>query len=100
VCEACPHAQRRLRLYRHQQTIWRSLHRSDQQSRCQHREGTGSRFTSKYRTDKLVYFEHYPSIEEAIAREKAIKAWKRMWKVRAIEEMNPSWDDLYGVLLG
>ena len=64
----------------------------------QHREGKGSAFTSKYRTTVLVYFEQYPTIEEAIAREKAIKAWKRMWKIKAIEEMNPSWDDLYGIL--
>ena len=66
----------------------------------QHREGTGSRFTSKYRTGILVYYEQYPSIEEAIAREKAIKAWRRMWKIRAIEEMNPAWEDLYGTLVG
>lgn len=61
----------------------------------QHRSGKGSQFTSKYNTNILVYFEEYATIEEAIAREKAIKAWKRMWKIRAIEQMNPSWDDLF-----
>ena len=69
---------------------------SDLPSRvAQHREGEGGDFTSKYRCTRLVYFEEYPSIEEAIAREKAIKAWKRAWKVEAIETMNPGWDDLY-----
>ena len=61
----------------------------------QHREGKGSDFTSKYRCTRLVYFEEYASIEDAIAREKAMKAWKRQWKIKAIEEMNPTWDDLY-----
>ena len=60
-----------------------------------HREGRGGEFTSKYRTKMLIYFEEYGTISEAIAREKAVKAWKRMWKIRAIEEMNPTWDDLY-----
>ena len=60
-----------------------------------HREGRGGDFTSRYRTRALVYFEEHATISEAIAREKAIKAWRRMWKIRAIEEMNPSWDDLF-----
>ncbi len=60
-----------------------------------HREGRGGQFTSKYNTRMLVYFEEYVTINEAIAREKAIKVWQRMWKIRAIEEMNPTWDDLY-----
>ncbi len=61
----------------------------------QHREGKGGTFTSKYKCTRLVYIEHYPTIEEAIAREKAIKAWQRMWKIEAIEKQNPSWDDLF-----
>ncbi len=66
----------------------------------QHREGRGSEFAGKYNAKILVYYEQYPTIEEAIVREKAIKAWKRMWKIRVIEEMNPSWDDLYPRLNG
>ena len=66
---------------------------------AQHREGNGGDFTSKYRCTRLVYLEEYPSIEEAIAREKAMKAWKREWKIEAIEKQNPSWDDLYLKLL-
>jgi putative endonuclease len=61
----------------------------------QHREGKGGAFTSKYNCTRLVYIEHHPSMTDAIAREKAIKAWKRMWKIEAIERQNPSWDDLY-----
>ena len=65
----------------------------------QHREGKGGEFTSKYRCTRLVYIEDFPTIDEAIAREKAIKAWKRAWKIEAIEKQNPSWDDLYLKLL-
>jgi putative endonuclease len=51
-------------------------------------------FTRKYRVDKLVYFEEYPSILEARARERALKRWDRVWKLALIEEMNPQWRDL------
>jgi len=66
----------------------------------QHREGKGSEFTGKYNLKRLVYYEEYPTIEEAIVREKALKVWQRMWKIRVIEEVNPSWDDLYETLNG
>ena len=65
----------------------------------QHREGKGGDFTSKYRYTRLVYIEEFPTIEEAIAREKAMKAWKRAWKIAAIEKANPGWNDLYQKLL-
>jgi len=64
----------------------------------QHREGKGGAFTSRYRCSRLVYVEEYPTIEEAIAREKSMKAWQRMWKIRAIESQNPGWDDLYNLV--
>lgn len=60
-----------------------------------HRGGTGSAFCRRYNLRRLVYAEEYPTIEEAIAREKAIKAWQRAWKVARIEAMNPGWDDLW-----
>ncbi len=60
----------------------------------QHRSGTGSVFCRKYGLDKLVLVESYPTIEEAIAREKAMKAWKRQWKIELVEASNPGWDDL------
>jgi putative endonuclease len=61
----------------------------------QHRDGTGSEFCSKYGLKTLVYAEPHARIDEAIAREKAIKAWQRTWKIRLIEEANPDWEDLY-----
>jgi putative endonuclease len=51
-------------------------------------------FTKKYNCDKLVYYEEYNNIEEAIAREKQLKNWKREWKNILIEKMNPTWEDL------
>ena len=51
-------------------------------------------FTARYNCDKLVYFEEFENGEEAAVREKQFKKWKRNWKVKLIEEMNPSWSDL------
>jgi putative endonuclease len=61
----------------------------------QHREGRGSAFCKRYGLTRLVYCEHYDTIDEAIVREKAVKAWQRSWKIRRIEEANPGWNDLY-----
>ena len=61
----------------------------------QHRQGTGSAFCRKYGLKTLVLAEPHATIEEAIAREKALKAWKRDWKIRLIEGANPSWSDLF-----
>ena len=61
----------------------------------QHRNGQGSVFCKKHGLSRLVYAEEYPTIGEAIAREKAMKAWKRNWKLRQIIEANPDWDDLF-----
>ncbi len=60
----------------------------------QHRTGNGSGFCKRYNLHRLVRAEEYPTIGEAIAREKALKAWKREWKDRLIEESNPAWLDL------
>ncbi|AXS39475.1 GIY-YIG nuclease family protein [Breoghania sp. L-A4] len=64
----------------------------------EHREGTASRFTAKYGVHRLVFFEHHTSVDQAIAREKQIKRWKRAWKIQLIEARNPNWDDLYPAL--
>jgi putative endonuclease len=56
-------------------------------------------FTKKYQTHILVYFEITSSIQEAIRREKQIKAWKRDWKINVIERENPGWNDLFSSLL-
>ena len=52
-------------------------------------------FTKKYNVDKLVYYEIYNNIEDAIRREKQLKNWHREWKMRLIEEHNPEFNDLY-----
>ncbi|HVL78547.1 MAG TPA: GIY-YIG nuclease family protein [Sphingomicrobium sp.] len=61
----------------------------------QHRNGQGSRFCKQYGLTRLVYVEQHERIDEAIAREKAMKAWKRRWKTELIEKTNPGWDDLF-----
>ena len=61
----------------------------------EHREKAADGFTKKYDVDRLVYFERFDDAENAIRREKRLKAWNRAWKVRLIEESNPNWIDLY-----
>jgi putative endonuclease len=61
----------------------------------QHREGTGSLFTKKYGVTKLVWYEHFHQIVDAIACEKKLKRWRRAWKLAKIESFNPDWRDLY-----
>lgn len=62
----------------------------------EHKEGKYSNgFTHRYNVDKLVYFEGFHSIEEAIGREKQLKAGNRKRKVMLIESQNPKWEDLF-----
>lgn len=65
----------------------------------QHKFGETQGFTAKYKVNRLVYYEIHGEILEAIKREKNIKVWNRTWKLRLIEEQNPSWDDLYFSIL-
>jgi len=51
--------------------------------------------TKKYNIKRLVYYEQYEDVEQAILREKRLKAWKREWKIQLIEKANPEWKDLY-----
>lgn len=51
-------------------------------------------FTSKYNCNKIVYFESFTSIEEAILREKQLKKWNREWKMQLINKFNKEWKDL------
>jgi putative endonuclease len=62
----------------------------------EHREGTFEGFSKKYGVKALVYFEFHPTMDHAIRREKQIKKWNRLWKIRLIEQMNPMWEDLLG----
>ncbi len=61
----------------------------------EHRTGTVPGFTKRYSLKKLVYYEVHGDIEAAIAREKAMKNWRRAWKLKRIIEMNPGWRDLF-----
>ena len=64
----------------------------------QHRRGVGSEFCRKYNLHRLVLAERHDYIDQAIAREKALKAWQRVWKIRLIEESNPGWADLFDLI--
>ena len=64
----------------------------------QHRTGTVEGFTKKYGLNRLVWYERFEDIRDAIQREKTMKHWSRAWKVRLIHAMNPEWDDLYELL--
>ena len=66
---------------------------------CKHKNNSIDGFTKNRGIHNLVYFEEYDSIHKAIAREKQLKKWKRQWKVRLIEELNPQWRDLYPDLI-
>ena len=65
----------------------------------QHKNNFAEGFTKKYCIHLLVWFESHESIESAIGREKAIKEWRRAWKIKLIEEKNPQWCDLYEQIL-
>jgi putative endonuclease len=52
-------------------------------------------FAAKYNIHKLVYYEIYKYINDALAREKELKKWNREWKIKLIEKENPTWRDLY-----
>jgi putative endonuclease len=61
----------------------------------EHKQQTVEGFTERYNVNVLVYYEIFDDIRLAITREKRLKAWKREWKIRLIEERNPEWKELY-----
>jgi putative endonuclease len=61
----------------------------------EHKNDLVDGFTKKYRVHDLVWFEQHATLDTAIPREKAIKEWKRAWKIELIEITNPTWRDLY-----
>ena len=65
----------------------------------QHKNELVEGFTKRYSVRTLVWYEVHESMESAIAREKAIKEWKRAWKLELIEKGNPTWRDLYEELV-
>ena len=66
----------------------------------QHRACAPGNFTARYAVTRLVHAEPFDAIADAIAREKALKRWRRAWKINLIEEENPDWLDRYDELTG
>ena len=66
----------------------------------QHREGETRGFTNRYGVKTLVYYEVHEAMELAIAREKAMKKWRRAWKIELIATSNPAWRDRYPDIAG
>lgn len=61
----------------------------------EHREGKIAGFTKRYRVTRLVHMEPFGDIHDALAREKALKKWRRAWKIELIEQNNSDWRDLW-----
>jgi putative endonuclease len=61
----------------------------------QHREGLVDGFTKQHQVKMLVWYEQHETMESAISREKAMKKWRREWKISTIEAFNPEWIDLW-----
>jgi putative endonuclease len=80
-------------------TLYTGVSNNLMQSVWQHTKHLVDGFTKKYDASRLVYFETYDDIQNAIAREKQIKAWNRKCKLSLIENENPDWTDLYDSIL-
>ena len=57
-------------------------------------------FTRKHGCERLVYYECFATMDDAILREKRLKEWQRNWKLRLIEQANPEWEDLFDLATG
>jgi putative endonuclease len=66
----------------------------------EHREGRIEGFTARYKLKRLVWFKSFDDARDAIDFEKRLKRWRREWKFRLIEELNPEWEDLWPELMG
>ncbi len=80
-------------------TLYIGVTNSLQKRLAEHREGEGSSFVKTYGVYRLVYVESYERADEAIAREKQLKRWKRDWKIELIERENLEWRDLGDLLV-
>ena len=65
----------------------------------EHKQDAVEGFTKKYAVHMLVWYEQHETMGPAISREKAIKEWRRSWKIEMIESSNPGWRDLYPELV-
>jgi putative endonuclease len=64
----------------------------------EHKQGATESHTQRFGITRLVYYEYYPLIRDAIQRERTMKHWPRAWKTRLVASMNPEWRDLYETL--
>jgi len=78
--------------------LYTGVTRSVDRRSAQHKSGFDgpTSYTARYQIDRLVYFEKFQYVRDAIRREKQIKSWGRMRKIALIESVNPKWDDLSG----
>ncbi|CAM1334556.1 GIY-YIG nuclease family protein [Tenacibaculum piscium] len=60
----------------------------------EHKEKIASKFTERYNTSDLIYFEKFTDINQAISREKQLKNWRKEWKINLIKKLNPTLDTL------
>jgi len=80
-------------------TLYIGVTRSLRKRMEEHRGGEGSSFVKAYGVYRLVYVEAYQRADEAIAREKQLKRWKRDWKIELIERENLEWRDLSDLIV-
>jgi predicted GIY-YIG superfamily endonuclease len=96
------HTQTVLDVYLCQRKEWHNLHRTHRQPRRTHlaaqNQGVQKGFTEKYDCDRLVWCEAFNTRQEAFARERQLKEWRRSWKIKLIERTNPDWNDLYDTI--
>ncbi len=84
----------------HNTVLYTGVTNNLQRRVLEHREGKVVSFTTRYKVNKLIYFEEGSDINAAILREKQIKAGSRQKKEKLINSMNPDWKDLYDELFG
>jgi putative endonuclease len=76
-------------------TLYTGMTNNLQRRVYEHKNKLIDGFTKKYNVTRLVYYELYHDVRDAIAREKQIKSWRRSKKIALIKSLNPTWRDLY-----
>lgn len=79
---------------KHNTTLYTGVTRNLARRIAEHKLHINQGFTTKYHTDKLVYYEAYDRLDDAIHREKQLKKYHRAWKDTLINDFNPVWHDL------
>lgn len=79
---------------KHNNVLYTGVTRDLKRRLAEHKLHINQGFSAKYNTDKLVYYELFDRLDDAIHREKQLKKWHRDWKEKIINEFNPEWKDL------